>query len=293
MKCKDTMAFEWTLIFAFAAMLSWGIGDFLMQRTTRKIGNLQTLLWIGIIGSVGLLPFVWSDLHLLLVPQNMLLILGLGIVCFLSALFDLEALKQGKISVVDVVIEMELPVTIALAFIFLGESLTTAQAIIILFIISGIVLIATKSFSSIRARIEKGVLLALAAAVLFGGVNFLTGISAKQITPFIAVWGQWTFFTVLCIFIVLFREGPGKVIRAASSHKALIFCVGVIDTLAWVFYAFAVRANEISITTAITESYPAIALILGVWLNKERILAHQWIGAGLALACSVALSMTV
>ena len=50
------------LLFAFGAMLFWGIGDFLIQRVTRKVGNIEALAWIGIIGTIGLLPFAWKDL---------------------------------------------------------------------------------------------------------------------------------------------------------------------------------------------------------------------------------------
>ena len=65
--------------------------------------------------------------------------------------------------------------------------------------------------------------------------------------------------------------------------------MGIFDTLAWVFYAFAVSQNEISITTAITESYPAIALFLGIKFNKEKIKWHQYLGAVLALVLSFVL----
>ncbi len=66
-----------------------------------------------------------------------------------------------------------------------------------------------------------------------------------------------------------------------------------INLSAWVFYAFAVVQNDIAITTAITESYPAIALLLGIWLNKEKIKAHQCIGAGLALIASILLAFVI
>ncbi|TSC57963.1 MAG: hypothetical protein Greene041679_205 [Parcubacteria group bacterium Greene0416_79] len=32
---------------AFVAMLSWGIGDFLIQKSTRKIGDTETLFLIS------------------------------------------------------------------------------------------------------------------------------------------------------------------------------------------------------------------------------------------------------
>ena len=57
---------EMGVIFAaFCAMLLWALGDFLIQRSTRKIGDLESLAFIGIIGSVALIPFIIGDFSLL------------------------------------------------------------------------------------------------------------------------------------------------------------------------------------------------------------------------------------
>ena len=53
------------ILLAFGAMISWGIGDFLIQKSTRKIGDIESLAWIGIIGSIILLPLALKDLHLI------------------------------------------------------------------------------------------------------------------------------------------------------------------------------------------------------------------------------------
>ena len=63
--------------------------------------------------------------------------------------------------------------------------------------------------------------------------------------------------------------------------------MGIFDMLAWLLYAFAVEGNEIALTIAITESYPAVALFLGLWLNHEKINWHQYCGAALALGASM------
>ncbi len=47
---------------AFVAMLCWGLGDFLIQRSTRKIGDWETLFIISAFGTGILLPFVWHGL---------------------------------------------------------------------------------------------------------------------------------------------------------------------------------------------------------------------------------------
>lgn len=36
-----------SLLFAFGAILCWGVGDFLIQRNTRAVGNIEALAWIA------------------------------------------------------------------------------------------------------------------------------------------------------------------------------------------------------------------------------------------------------
>ncbi|HIH31905.1 TPA: DMT family transporter [Candidatus Woesearchaeota archaeon] len=281
------------ILFAFGAMLLWGIGDFLIQRTTRKVGDIQALAWIGIIGSVGLLPFAWNDMHLLLIKENIILLVFLGLIVFVSAILNFEALKKGKLGIIDVVLEIELPITILLSFVFLKEILSLTQMILVIVILIGIILVATKSFTHWRTKIERGVILAIIAAVLYGAVNFYTGTSSKNISPILAVWFPWMMFTVFCLIIIWKREGFSTFIDNAKKFKILILFMGIFDTTAWICYSYAVHNHEISIITAITESYPAIALFLGLWFNKEIIKKHQYLGAALALIGSVILATTV
>ena len=289
------MPFELSILATFGAMLSWGIGDFLIQRTVRKIGDLEALTFIGIIGSLALLPFVLKDLHFLLQTQNLIILLILGIITFLAAISDFEALKQGKLSVIEVILEIELPITIALGFIFFRETLTLVQAIIILLIFIGLILVATKSYhlKNFLKRLERGVIIGVVAAVAMGFVNFLTAVSAKNTSPLLAIWMPWVIFTIICIIFLVKRNDFSNLINNVKSYPSLIISMGIIDTLAWVFYAFAVVKNEISITTAITESYPAIALFLGLWFNHEKIDWHQYLGAALAIIASIILALSL
>jgi len=71
------------------------------------------------------------------------------------ALFNFEALRQGKLSIVEVIIELELPTTIILGFIFFRETLSSIQLLIISFVFIGIVLVATKSFTHWKTKTGK------------------------------------------------------------------------------------------------------------------------------------------
>jgi drug/metabolite transporter (DMT)-like permease len=43
------------IVLAIVAMLSWGFGDFLIQKNTRKIGDWDTLFFITLFGAAILL----------------------------------------------------------------------------------------------------------------------------------------------------------------------------------------------------------------------------------------------
>ncbi len=96
------MGIEASILFAFGAMLFWAFGDFFIQKCTRKIGDVEALAFIGIIGAIGLIPFIIKDFHLLASLPNLILLLFLGVLTFVAALFDFEALRKGKLSVVDI-----------------------------------------------------------------------------------------------------------------------------------------------------------------------------------------------
>jgi uncharacterized membrane protein len=46
----------------------------------------------------------------------------------------------------------------------------------------------------------------------------------------------------------------------------------------------------IGLTTAISESYIALAVLLGLYFNKEKLRYHQFIGIGIIIAGVIALS---
>jgi len=282
-----------SILLAFGAMLFWAFGDFFIQRSTRKIGDLESLAVIGIIGSIILLPFVWQDIGLLWSMQNLVLLGVLGVFVFIMSLLNFEALKEGKLSIIDVIITIELPVTVALSIIFMKESLSVYQFMLMGMMIIGLVLTATKSFSHWKTKLERGVILAILAAILMGLVNFLTAVSSKTISPLLAIWIPWVIFTVICMVVIIRKGELKKFGKNISQFKSLLIITGVVDTLAWVFYSYATKRYDIAIITAITECYPAVAMFLGLWLNREHIRWYQYIGAILALIGSIILALTV
>ncbi|HIH20264.1 TPA: DMT family transporter [Candidatus Micrarchaeota archaeon] len=280
-----------SILAALGAMLFWGVGDFFIQRSTRKIGSLESLFFVGLVGAIGLFPFVAGDLNLLFSPANLLLLSFLGVLVFFVSIANFEAFRLGKLSVVDVILELELPVTVFLGVVLLGEQLSLAQFALISLVFFGIILIASRKGISLLKRFEKGAAIALATAFGMGFVNFLTASALRQTTPVLAIWVPWVFLTLISLFFIIKKNAAGALWKTMLRQRKLILAEGIFDTAAWVLFAFALVNSPLSITTAISEGYPAVAVLLGVFFNREKLFSRQYLGIILTIAASFALAL--
>lgn len=279
-----------SVIFAFLAMFCWGVGDFLIQRSTRKIGVPQTLFTIGAIGSLVLLPFVWSDFKFLSSVEVFVMLFVFGLFTFAVSMINLEALKVGKLSVVEVLLEFELPITVILSAILLKEILSPGLIGLLIVLFFGLILVAMPKLNILKKFVfEHGAGLAILAAIGMGIINFITGYIAITVSPLLSVWFAWAVFTLVC-FVYLVRKHNFRFKDKNNFVRKidfLILLMSLLDTAAWVFFAYAIVGSTLSIATGITESYPAIALILGIFINKENITKHQLFGAIVVIVVSV------
>jgi drug/metabolite transporter (DMT)-like permease len=284
---------QFAVLAALGAMVCWGIGDFFIQRTARKIGNVEALAWISLAGTLLLLPFLIGDIARLTLLQDLVLVVVLAIITFFAAILNFEALREGKLSVIDMVISLELPLTIILGVFFLHERLTLLQFLLIALLMVGISMISVAR-GRLHFRFERGVWFALAAALGMALVNYLTAVSSMTISPLMAVWAPWAVLTVLTLLVLYRRDaGLGKFFSHLRSHPRLIITMSVFDTAAWLCFAYAVASADLGITTAITQGYPVVALFLGVMIGKERITARQYLGAGVVMVSAIALALLI
>src|SRR3989344_6416959 len=157
------MFIEIGVIFALGALVGWGIGDFLIQRSVRKLGDWEPLLIITGFGAVVLTPFVYGDIASLIFKSDysFFVLLGASIAIFLTAIIDFEALRIGKIAVVEPVYALEVPVSALLAFVVIGEVLEPLHTALVVTLMIGILMVSMRSrHFSRRVWLEKGAALA-------------------------------------------------------------------------------------------------------------------------------------
>jgi drug/metabolite transporter (DMT)-like permease len=296
------------LLFALIAMFSWGTGDFLIQKDARRFGVWMTMFFITAFGTVILLPFVWQEIPTIFQNLNNLwLLIATSIAILVAGLMEFQALKIGKISVIESIFTLEVFSALFLAFFLIQERPSLLEFIMIIFLIGGVMLVSLKKISwqrkSWRAKIsnfllrpshklfEKGVILGIFAAIVMGAVNFLFGISARQTSPLLTMWFTNLFLSFICYIFILSRIGNKEINADWKNQKRLILATVFLDNLAWIAFAYSATYLPIAIATAFSESYIIIAAVFGLIFNKEKLLKHQIFGMAITIASAIALAL--
>lgn len=280
------------ILFALIALVSWGFGDFFIQKTTRVIGSWKALFFIGIVGLIGLFPFVKNDLASLS-GANLLLLGLLGMVVVFAALFDFEALRQGKIAIIEPIIGLELPITVSLSLTLANETLSSLQLLLIGTVFIGITLAITAHHTHLHYHkrvFERGVILAGIGAIGMALTNFLVGVSSQDISPLVTIWFAHSLLAVVCSIYILYRGEFRNLLSDFQNYPKPIIGQSILDNIAWVSYAKATTFIPIAIATTISESYIALAVLLGLFINHEKLKKHQIIGIVIATIGVITLS---
>ena len=277
--------YSFGILLALVALVGWACGDFMIQRVTRRVGTIKALFYIAAVGAIGLAPFALPHLNEMLVGNNLFILILAVCITFFAAIFDFDALHDGKLAVVEPVIGLELPIVILLSIIFRGESLTFLQISAIVAIFIGITLTVTQRKFHWHRRIvlEKGFIYAGIGAVGMALTNFLYAVSSQDSSAIFTVWFIHTVFAVVCLVILARWRVVYTIFDDIKKYPAGILVMAVADNVAWLAYSSASTYIPISITTAVSENYIALALILGVVVNHEKFRKHQYFGATLAI----------
>lgn len=281
------------IIFAILALLAWGLGDFLIQKSTRRIGDLTALFFISAIASIILFPFIYQDLgNLVSNGKDLFLLLTVSSATLVTAILIFKALKIGKISVVEPVFALELPIIAILASLIINEFLNLRQILLIIALLLGIFLVASNSFSNLKnIKLEKGVWYAFFGTIGMGVSNFLFGVGARQTNPLLINWFI-SFFILLALLIYFLYNSKGKeILEKWQENKKLILGVGFIDNLAWVAYAYSILYIPIAVASGISQGYIALAAVLGIIFCREKLKLHQWFGLVITVVAVVVLAV--
>lgn len=280
---------------AFVAMLAWGFGDFLIQKSTRSVGDWETLFIISLFGVIVLTPFVWHSFPALLSagwnPMFALLLAG-SVVLFFGAMLDFESLRVGKLAVVEPCWSIEIPSAALMAFFILGERISFEQVILIAILMVSLILVGLrdKKFSK-ELLIEKGTILAILAGIVMGGANFLMGWGGRVSDPIMVNFFTSLFLAIASGLFLLFKGRLKSTFVDLKHSYKLLLGMSLLDNIAWVAFIFSMSYAPIAIGTALSESYIIIAVLLGLFISSERLQTHQKFGLVGAITSAIILAV--
>lgn len=280
------------IFFAFVALFCWGLGDFLIQKSSRAFGKWAALFFITATAAIVLFPLVYKDIIPALSNNKQIIILLVAsLVLLVAALFDFQALKDGKISVVEPIYALEIPVTAVLTSYLLLEHLTFWQKMLVISLMLGIFLVSTKSFQHLKKiKLEKGVIYAFLAAFGMGATNFLFGVGSRAINPLMINWFTSFIVAVITLIYIMFHAQRKEILGDWHRNKRLIVGVGLVDNAAWIAFSYSTLHIPIAIATGISEAYIALGAILGLLFNKETLKQHQVLGLVIAVTSAIVLA---
>lgn len=284
-----------TVVFALATSLLWGASDFGGGLLTRRFSAMtvvvvsQTAAAV-VLGAVVLATGGWSE-----AGPRLWFAAAAGIAGPAALWAFYRALALGPMGVVSPLATVSVAVPVGLG-LMLGERPALPQYAGIVVAVAGIALAGGGRLGGVPVR-RRTVGLALASALGFGIVMVLVAQASVDVTGlFLALFVQRVVSCAVggVVLAVSVRRGApaldaGGMPQVWRSLPALAF-VGLADVAANGSFALAARHGPITVAAVLASLYPVVTALAARGVLKERLLAVQAAGAGLALAGSILLA---
>jgi drug/metabolite transporter (DMT)-like permease len=296
------------LLTGLGAALSWGTLDLFSALASRRIGSLWVTTGMQVVGAV-LLATVALVSGTRLPTDPYVLIAGalVGLAGAGAYLMYFTGLRIGPIAVVSGVVAAYGGLTVVLAVVVRGESLTLIQALGATAATLGVVL---TGISFDRGRPDRfsspGVIFAVVALVLFAAMSIGSDIVIDR-APWLQVLlvtrlsNAFLSIVILVLATRLFRrqaslliEGADGIDHVGSAGRRVVGAVvisGVLDIVGLMSFAYGLEHAETWLVGLASSFGPGVTIIAAVALLGERLRPVQWVGLGAILVGMIAIAL--
>ncbi len=295
------------ILLAIIAALCWGGADFLVRYATRMIGTYRTLLFMQVVGAVGLSVYMLASGQLARLSsgshpitwETWLWAAATALLNAASALALYRAFQVGVLSVVSPIAASSSALTVVLSYLS-GEKLSQARILGISATLIGVVLAAThfaaartfqdgkaveveagdKSGKGSKRGLTRGVGWALLSAVGYG-VNFW--MLGFQVSPILGgITPIWIIRLGTMVTLTLFALPTRQSIRIPAARAWLLLLpIGILDTAAYVTANFGLISDQVAVVSVLISLFSAVTVLLAWIFLRERLQWSQWLGVGI------------
>jgi drug/metabolite transporter (DMT)-like permease len=297
------------LLTGLAAAVSWGTLDLLSALASRRIGSLRVTTGMQLVGA--LLVWVAAIATRTPVPSDPFVIVGGTLVGLAGAgayLSYFTGLRIGPIAVVSGMVSAYGGLTVVLAVLFRGETLTPLQAIGAALATAGVVLTGIAFDGGWRAArfASPGVVFAVVALILFATMTIasdivierapwlqllLVGRTANALASIAILVLATTALRRLAAPMIEGSDGDGGTARPERWVVGAVMVAGTLDIVGLAFFAYGLEHAETWLVGLASSFGPAVTIIVAVALLGERLRPIQWLGLGGILVGMIAIGL--
>lgn len=278
-----------------AALVFWGVSDWLISRNSKKFSGIEVNLALHIIGAAILsVVYLLSGHGLPDSEQFLIIVLSAG---FFSAgfVFFIKALSIGQSGVVVPLVNIFPLFTLLATFIFLTITFSGLQISAMLIVVVGAVLVGMEKLNwrSLHKNLNKEVLLATASAWFFGiGVFFLNFVVDKLPWETVAALSALASLVYILLY-ALARNRQTTITALRTLHKNKIgIAAGATVTLGDIgFFAGAELSGNLIIPAVISSASVLVTSLLARVFDNEKLIIAKRIGAVLVVTGVVLLNI--
>ncbi len=297
------------LLTGLGAAISWGTLDLFSALASRRIGSLRVTTGMQLVGAV----LVWiaaiatgtplSDDPFVLAGGALVGLFGAG-----AYLTYFTGLRIGPIAVVSGMVAAYGGLTVVLAVVIRGETLTPLQAIGAAVATTGVVLtgIAFEHGWRNTRFASPGVAFAVVALILFATMTITSDIVIDRAPWFEVVVVARTANAILSVIVLIvattmFRRLAAPMIEGApgddgagrADARVIGFVVlsGVLDIVGLASFAYGLEHAETWLVGLASSFGPAVTIVVAVALLGERLRPIQWVGLGGILVGMIAIGL--
>lgn len=266
--------------FGLAAAFLWGLADYNAAVASRLAGAFRVVLGFHVLATIALGIIVVATGALAgFDPADLWKFAWIGALGALSYLTFYKALEIGPISVLSPIISAYAAVSLILAVLVLGESLTSGQLVAVVVVMLGVLLASSdlRQMRTIERRQMLGLTLAFVTVIAIGTFVFGNAYYAIEYGWLVPIFLSRGFATVFLLAISL-RDGSWRFTDRSPRLLGLIALLAAVDTGGYVMFNVGAERAETSIVSAASAPYAVIPIVGGVLFLHERPAPVQWLG---------------
>ncbi len=268
------------LFYGLATAFGYGTSDFVARQASHRIGHIQVLFYLDLIGflllapvAVGLEGSVWRW------SNAWWLLLGLGVVNTGASLCLYRSFEYGVLSVVSPIASSYPAVTAALAILFLGDRPGASATLGIVCALGGILLLSRGGVHPANAPprdARAGIVAAFGAFAGYGVFYFalkyvVADVGPVTVATVVRLVGVAVLLAASAVHLLQVRGLP----RPLWPHLA---SMGILDSFAFIAFNIGILGGSVAIVGTLSGLFSAVTVALAALVLRERLTRPQLVG---------------